>query len=193
MYLQLAQNDSKSDIRQYYVTIPPHLSPSGKQIYIREDYFYNLPDDQLTALMVGLAPFQPPAQNQQIGVSLFGKKLNFFNFLGIPVGLGKAAQERAALRDKIRLDALKAKEDAALNPPVPDEPAPDGTVPPDEDDKTTAGKVLDVVKNVLGNLLGAGQQQQPVATSFNWTPVLIGGGLLAVVGTIIYVATKPKS
>lgn len=93
-YLQLAENAQSEQAfynslaenpKQFYVFVPAEGTPNGG-VWVREDYFDNLPADEWQKTMVALAPYQP----QQMS--------------GIISNIRENIQERRERRD-IRRDA----------------------------------------------------------------------------------------
>ena len=65
-YLQLAENNSEQAFynslaenpKQFYLFVPNDQAANGG-VWVREDYFDNLPPDQWAQTMAALAPYQP--------------------------------------------------------------------------------------------------------------------------------------
>lgn len=65
-YLQLAENNSEQAFynslaenpKQFYLFVPNDQAPNGG-VWVREDYFDNLPAEQWQQTMAALAPYQP--------------------------------------------------------------------------------------------------------------------------------------
>jgi hypothetical protein len=59
MYLQLAENRTPSSQSDNPFIFIPDTSGQSKGLWVREDYFDSLPDDEFNRMMRKLAPFQP--------------------------------------------------------------------------------------------------------------------------------------
>lgn len=203
MYLQLAEgtNDgnysalAESSVLDNYVFIPAGFLPEfQKDTYVRADYFTKYDNATADAIINALAAYQ----SQGLNDGLVQGALNFIPGVG-PVasqGLGLAKKLIAARQEKVKagtaqpigkpggfLDKLRQKLQTAKAAPAPQEKS--------------------ILDQPIGATVTTGQGQfnvgfnpaeQPAASGTFWqkykTPILIGGGLLAVGG--LYLLMKKK-
>ena len=165
MYLELAENNTARRApapESAYIRVPAQYSGQGKDIYVREDAFDALPPRQWSAVMDALEPYNT------------GMSGVFSNW----------KQNRQRKKDA-RNEKREARAEAIRT------------------GGTFGNKLLNTAQNIAGAIFGGGAAaptatpadvpaSRPAQTGTNWTPWIIGSGIL-LAGGIAYAATRKKS
>lgn len=194
MYLQLAEGENDGNYQALaedpisnYVFIPGGFLPNfPNDQYVRADYFAQNYDPE-TALQIlnALQTYKPTMSEGLISGALnFIPGVGPFASKGLDIAKNLIAKRQAAVAAGTAkpigkpggfLDKLRGKLTGGAAAPAPVEPTP--------------------VQKDFPNVNLQLQQPQPEAKTFwqkNKTAILIGGGALAVVGTILLVTRKKK-
>lgn len=165
-YLQLAENPyyNLADMRKdLYIFVPEGFEGAQEDMYIREDKFDNLPENEYQILMAKLAPFQPDGLSGKRGDARRARKDE----------RRKQRQEAKQKRVETRSEALGKFVEKA------------GDIVGNIVRKTPANV------DVQGGGLDISYSTEPSFFERNRVPLLIGG--IALIGGGIYLATRKKS
>ena len=174
-YLQLAENYLAASPMEMYIFIPAGFRGSEKDVYVREDIFDNLPENEYRQIMQELAPYQPAGLSAKDPGKKAARKAER---AAKKEGKGGAAR-REAKQLRVETRAKARGEGGGL-----------------------FGKAIDAATNIFGKKdldvsVDGGSvdvsYDKPEEESFfakNKIPLLIGGA--AVVAGAIYLATKKK-
>jgi len=178
MYLQLAENEEMSAgapaTTKPYIFIP-NGGRSGRGMYVREDFFDALPDNEYKVVMSRLLPHQREVQRGMSESMYLSNKAN-------------RKQRRADKHDKkqSKIELRKAKGEAKVTRA---QKKGSGA------GKEYLDKAIDVAGGLIGGRKGGGSGDDTAPTSwYKTTPgmVGIGAGVLLLVGGIVVLTRKKK-
>ena len=194
-YSQLADN-SASQVMANYIFIPGGLLPNTPEDkYVRLDFFDNLPDAEYLAIMQKLLPYQKNTLSDSVVSNLVGMVPGIGGTLkGVTNIVGglfkgrKARKEAKKAKNAENIKVLKSNVDAQIKKAQADKvqntelPTKSMEIPPFDISTTIAGQDFQV----------STQPDQKAENFFKRyrTPLLIGGGILAL-GTV-YLITRKK-
>jgi len=173
MFLELAENAYNYDAPY----LSDHLSQAGEDspyifvpgvpgeegVYVREDYFDDLPDEDWEQLMGYLEGAQ-----QGVGFLMFGKKARARRAV-------RRAKKRAAKLERVTVRAEGGGPIARLTAGIANIIRPQEGPPPDP--STYPPRIRPRMGAVFGGQIGT-----PPPRKINWMPIIIGGVALVIVG-----------
>lgn len=191
MYLELAEGENNGNYQALaeapgagYVFVPGGFLPEfSADTYVRADYFATNYDPETATQIVNALASQQTVGLSVLPIAAAAGALNLAKNLiakrqaAVAAGTAKPIFKQGGLFDKIKSGIGKLKGGAAAAPAAA--PAPVETMPaPTTRDFPAVS--LDIA------------QPQPTFWQRNKTPILVGAGALAVVGTILLVTRKKR-
>lgn len=193
MYLELAEGENNGNYQALaeapgagYVFVPGGFLPEfSADTYVRADYFATNYDPETATQIVNAL-----ASRQTVGLSVLpiaaaagalnlAKNLIAKRQAAVAAGTAKPIFKPGGLFDKIKGGIGKLKGGAAAAPAAAPAPAPVDTTP------APVTRDFPAVSFDIN-------QPQPTFWQRNKTPILVGAGALAVVGTILLVTRKKR-
>lgn len=195
-YLQLSENDMylSQGSDSEYIFIPEGFRGAPQSMYVREDYFDDMPTGMYMQIMDELEPYQP------------GDGLSFF---------GKKAKERRAQRREERLERKRAKREMKRDTSrgaqrraarLERQQARQAARTERAASGGGFGGVLDKIGGIATNILNKGGEDMPMDVAYddrfsmdigpepepkkNYLPFIIGG--VAAAGLVIFLVTRKK-
>lgn len=193
MYLELAEGENNGNYQALaeapgagYVFVPGGFLPEfSADTYVRADYFATNYDPETATQIVNALASQQTVGLSVLPIAAAAGALNLAKNLiakrqaAVAAGTAKPIFKQGGLFDKIKSGIGKLKGGAAAAPAAAPAPAPVETMPAPMTRDFPAVS-LDIA------------QPQPTFWQRNKTPILVGAGALAVVGTILLVTRKKR-
>ena len=193
MYLELAEGENNGNYQALaeapgagYVFVPGGFLPEfSADTYVRADYFATNYDPETATQIVNALASQQTVGLSVLPIAAAAGALNLAKNLiakrqaAVAAGTAKPIFKQGGLFDKIKSGIGKLKGGAAAAPAAAPAPAPVETMPAPMTRDFPAVS-LDIA------------QPRPTFWQRNKTPILVGAGALAVVGTILLVTRKKR-
>lgn len=196
MYLELAEGENNGNYQALaeapgagYVFVPGGFLPEfSADTYVRADYFATNYDPETANQIINALASQQTVGLSVLPIAAAAGALNLAKNLvakrqaAVAAGTAKPIFKKGGLFDKIKsgIGKLKGAEAAPAATPAP-------TPTPTDDQQKLKDLQLAVELQTQQQ-----QQQQPTFWQRNKTPILVGAGALAVVGTILLVTRKKR-
>lgn len=193
MYLELAEGENNGNYQALaeapgagYVFVPGGFLPEfSADTYVRADYFATNYDPETATQIVNALASQQTVGLSVLPIAAAAGALNLAKNLiakrqaAVAAGTAKPIFKPGGLFDKIKGGIGKLKGGAAAAPAAAPAPAPVDTTP------APVTRDFPAVSFDIN-------QPQPTFWQRNKTPILVGAGALAVVGTILLVTRKKR-